>query len=110
MGVGDGTGDLVTNSLSAIANFQLYAELKRAEEALRKSEERYRDLYEQTPVMMHSVDSEGRLVSINDYWLEVLGYERSEVIGRPPTEFLTEASRRYASSPVPSSIPSSMPT
>jgi len=69
---------------------------KQAEEALRQSEERYRDLYENTPVMMHSIDSERRLASVNDYWLETLGYERSEVIGRRPTEFLTEASRRYA--------------
>jgi len=60
------------------------------------SEERYRDLYDHTPVMMHSIDRDGHLLSINNFWLEALGYERSEVIGRRSTEFLTEASRRYA--------------
>jgi PAS domain S-box-containing protein len=72
------------------------SERKRAEEALRESEERYRSLYGNTPVMMHSIDREGRLASVNNYWLEVMGYERSEVVGRRSTDFLTEASRRYA--------------
>jgi PAS domain S-box-containing protein len=66
------------------------------EEELRLSEERYRRLYNQTPVMLHSIDDDGRLVSVSDYWLETLGYERSEVLGRRTTEFLTESSRHYA--------------
>ena len=37
-----------------------------------------------------------RTGSVNRNWLEVLGYKESEVIGHNPTEFLTEASRRYA--------------
>ncbi len=45
---------------------------------------------------MHSIDDQGRLVNVNDYWLGVLGYERSEVLGRRSTDFLTEASRRKA--------------
>jgi PAS domain S-box-containing protein len=71
-------------------------ERKRAEQALRESEERYRRLYERTPVMMHSIDGAGRLVSVSDAWLSQLGYAREEVIGRRSVEFLAEASRRYA--------------
>ncbi len=69
---------------------------KEAEEALRKSEEQYRYLYHHTPAMLHSIDTEGRLVSVSEYWLEVFGYDRDEVIGRKSTDFLSESSRRHA--------------
>jgi len=72
------------------------SERKRTEEELRESEGRYRRLYNETPVMLHSIDQHGCLISVSNYWLETLGYERSEVIGRKSTEFMTESSRRYA--------------
>ena len=55
-----------------------------------------RAIYENTPVMMHSLGANLEIVSVNRVWLEVLGYEESEVIGRKSTEFLTEESRRYS--------------
>ena len=58
------------------------AERKGAEEALRRSEERYRHLYDRTPAMLQSYDRDLKLVSVSDHWLEVMGYERDEVIGR----------------------------
>ncbi|MEO0532941.1 MAG: response regulator [Cyanobacteria bacterium P01_A01_bin.123] len=66
------------------------------ENQLRQNEQRYRSLYEGTPVMLHSIDATGKLVSVSNYWLAKLGYERNEVLGRESIEFLTEASRRYA--------------
>lgn len=76
--------------------FQDITEQKRAEEALLNSRERFKSLYQKTPVMLHSINREGDLVEVSDHWLEVMGYQRSEVIGRRSTEFLTEDSRRYA--------------
>jgi len=69
---------------------------KKTEEELRKSEERYRRLYNDTPVMLHSIDQEARLVSVSNFWLDSLGYERDEVIGRCSTDFLSPESRTYA--------------
>jgi len=34
------------------------------------------------PVMLHSLDSEGRIKLVSERWLEVLGYRRQEVIGK----------------------------
>ncbi len=75
------------------AQKELEAEVQRK---LQASESRYRTLYNNTPVMMHSINRDGRIISVNDHWLHTLGYEREEVVGRRSTEFLTEASRRYA--------------
>ncbi|MCX6156064.1 MAG: PAS domain-containing sensor histidine kinase [Candidatus Kapabacteria bacterium] len=68
------------------------------EKAIMISEERYRHIYENTPVMLHSIDDQGRLVSVSNYWLEVMGYSRKEVIGRKSVEFLTVKSQVYAQS------------
>ena len=69
---------------------------KSAEKALRESEERYRSLYHQTPAMLHSIDRDGFLVSVSDYWAEVMGYEKKDVVGKRLTDFFTEASRKHA--------------
>jgi PAS domain S-box-containing protein len=53
-------------------------------------------LYHNTPAMLHSIDTEGRLLSVSDYWVEIMGYRREEVIGQPLVAFLTPASRRQA--------------
>ncbi len=63
---------------------------------LRKNEARFRALYNQTPALMQSIDAEGRLVSVSDYWLKRMGYKRDEALGRRSTDFLTEESRRRA--------------
>jgi PAS domain S-box-containing protein len=69
---------------------------KKVENALEESLSSYRNIYNKTPVMMHSIDQNGVLVSVSDFWLEKLGYKRHEVIGRPLSDFLTEDSRRDA--------------
>ncbi len=69
---------------------------KEAEEALTFSEKRYRSLYNKTPAMLHSIDKDGILLSVSDYWLKDLGYAVEEVVGRKVTDFYTEQSRKYA--------------
>lgn len=64
--------------------------------ALQAAERRLRSMYETTPAMLHSIDGQGQLISVSDAWLARLGYERSEVLGRRSSEFLTDDSRRRA--------------
>ena len=73
--------------------------LQESQHARHLSDEReaqYRNLYHRTPALLHSVDENGYLVSVSDYWLSRLGYERDEVIGRQYFEFLTDSSRHYS--------------
>jgi len=69
---------------------------KAVQKALGDSETRYRSLYNNTPAMLHSIDREGHIVSVSDYWLEVMGYRREAVLGQNLTDFFTESSRDYA--------------
>lgn len=56
---------------------------------LSESEERFRALYTQTPAMLHSMNSEGRIIEVSQQWLSTLGYSKDSVQGRPITDFLT---------------------
>ena len=58
-----------------------------------KLEQHYRDLYRATPAMLHAVDAKGRIAYVSNHWLKKLGYRRDEVIGRPITDFMSEATR-----------------
>jgi len=53
--------------------------LKRDEEALRTSEERYRDLFENATDLIQSVDTEGRFEYVNAAWRNSLGYSEQEI-------------------------------
>ncbi len=59
----------------------------RAEEALRESEERFKELYDNAPVGYHEYDAEGRITNVNGTDLEMLGYTREEMIGQPMWKF-----------------------
>jgi two-component system cell cycle sensor histidine kinase/response regulator CckA len=65
-------------------------------ERLRKSEERYMDLFEHSPDMYHIVNHEGIIVSCNQTEADRLGYRKEELIGHPvtklyPAPYLTES-------------------
>ena len=50
-------------------------------------------LVDQAPVMMHVADQESKIVGVNQRWLEEMGYQKQDVVGRRWTEFLTIESR-----------------
>jgi PAS domain S-box-containing protein len=68
-------------------------ERKLAEEALKKSEERYRILVETMTEGLGVQDENGVWTYVNDRLCEMLGYFHGEIIGRPMIEFFDEANQ-----------------
>jgi PAS domain S-box-containing protein len=69
------------------------AERKRAEEALRDSEEQWKAAFECNPTMYFMVDRTGATISVNAFGAEQLGYTTSELIGQPMLNTFYEADR-----------------
>jgi len=46
--------------------------------------------------MLQVVDRHGQIVDVSAHWLQMLGYERTAVVGRPYTDFITPATRQLA--------------
>jgi PAS domain S-box-containing protein len=67
-------------------------ERREAEKAIKESEEKYRDLYDNAPDMYHSLDKNGIIIDCNETEARMLGYKKEEIIGRPLTDFFTEES------------------
>lgn len=68
-------------------------ERRKIEEALRESEEKYRDLYDNAPDMYHSIDADAKIVDCNETEARMLGYEKDDLIGRPITDLFSPDSR-----------------
>lgn len=69
-------------------------ERKKTEKALGESEKKYRDLYENAPIMYHSLDSKGVIIDCNLTELKTLGYKKEEMVGKKIFNFLTDDSTK----------------
>ena len=49
-------------------------------------------LFDKAPIGYQSIDGNGNLLEVNETWLEMMGYQENEVLGRWFGEFLTPES------------------
>ena len=67
---------------------EVITERKRAEEALRKSEERFRQIVENANEGIWTIDGQQRVVFVNQRMASMLGYSPEEMIGRGTDSFI----------------------
>ena len=68
-------------------------ERRRALEALRESEERYRNLFEDSKDAVMIWTAEGKILGVNQATIETFGYSIEELIGADITEFYADPER-----------------
>ncbi|MEW5743942.1 MAG: EAL domain-containing protein [Nitrospirota bacterium] len=72
----------------AVVTFRDIAERKRAEQAIRESEEKYRELVQNASSIIIKVDRQGRITFFNEFAQTFYGYAENEVAGKTLVETL----------------------
>ena len=77
-----------------VALFEEITERKKAEEALKASEENYKHLLDYAPTAIYEIDYKGpKFKSVNDAMCQMTGYSREELLKMNPVDFLDPESR-----------------
>ena len=92
-GRGEVFRDASGKPVRAAGTGQDISEKKRMERDLQQSEERFRNLCLQAPVMLMSFDPNGLVRDVSNFWLQTTGYARHEVLGKEGFQFITPDSR-----------------
>jgi len=84
------------NIIGSIGIIKDITKQKEMERAFRKSEEKFKQLYEKAPIPYHTLSPDGRITDVNDTWCQTLGYKKDEIIGKPIFDFVDASERETA--------------
>lgn len=79
------------------------------EQKLRRSEKRYRDLLNLSPISIHEVDLNGKILFVNDAVLKSSGYSLNEIINKYIWDFTSDESKAGMAKEVFSDILKKLP-
>lgn len=70
-------------------------EIKNAQLAIRRGEERYHDLFENASDMIQSIDEAGSFLFVNRAWREKLGYSNGEITALKFIDIIHDAEKKH---------------
>jgi len=70
------------NIVGAIESIREITEIKKTQNSLKESEEKYRELVENANSIIAKFDKDGRILSMNEFGLKLFGYSKDELIGK----------------------------
>lgn len=79
---------LIPGTRQSVASIRDITERRQAEEALKYSEEKFSKAFRSSPqAMMISTLDQGRIVDVNQTYLDMMGYEKDQVMGMTASAF-----------------------
>jgi PAS domain-containing protein len=69
---------------------KLEKDRKRLQSALKESEKKFQEFYDEAPVGYHELDTKARITRVNRKELQMLGYSPGEMLGKPVWKFFEE--------------------
>lgn len=85
--------DINGNILKLRGVIQDITQRKRNEQQMHDSEERYRTIFEGAPEGVWLIGPDRRTIEVNKSLCDILGYQRDEMIGNTPLDFVDEKNR-----------------
>ncbi len=82
--------------IKTILSIRDITERKKAEEALKQSERRFRDFLDSMPEIVFKTNREGKIIYINKAATEITGFATSDALGQDAVEFLAPKDRKRA--------------
>lgn len=84
---------IITGAIESVRDISRY---KNAEDALRISEELYKNLFDNNPSMYFTINSNGTVLSVNKFGCEELGYSVKELVGHSVLKIFYEEDKNIA--------------
>tara|TARA_Y100000590_G_scaffold260266_1_gene292335 strand:- start:215 stop:2179 length:1965 start_codon:yes stop_codon:yes gene_type:complete len=82
------------NIINSLVSRWFYA--VKVKNELEGEKNKFESLFKYSPLMMHAINQDKKIIFVNDAWLKKMEYSRDEVIGKYSYEFLSPSNQKLA--------------